>query len=54
MLNEECYNRKIDELGRVIIPLQIREELDLGRGESLKLQKKGNSIVLTKVLRSQK
>ena len=41
-------NRKIDELGRLVIPKEIRRALKIKSGDYLKIQIKGNEIVLTK------
>ena len=40
--------RKIDLNGRITIPAEIREELDLGIGDKLKIEVKDNKIILFK------
>lgn len=40
--------RHIDELGRIVIPKEIRKELDLKRYDELKITTKGNTIILSK------
>lgn len=40
--------RHIDELGRIVIPKEIRKELDLKRYDELKITTKGNKIILSK------
>jgi AbrB family looped-hinge helix DNA binding protein len=37
----------LDELGRVMIPQQVREDLGLAPGMALKIEERGDSIVLT-------
>ena len=40
--------RKLDELGRVVIPREIRENLKLGEKEPLAIYIEGSSIILRK------
>jgi len=39
-------NRKIDELGRIVLPLEIRTTLNLKEGNSLAICLEDNKIVL--------
>lgn len=41
-------NRKIDELGRIVIPKEIRNYLNINNNDCLAIEIKDNSIVLTK------
>lgn len=43
------YVRTIDELGRVIIPLELREELDIMENDEMKVCIKENMIILIKI-----
>ncbi len=40
--------RKVDELGRVVIPIELRRTLDISRRDSLEIYVDGNSIILRK------
>lgn len=40
--------RKVDELGRVVIPMEIRKVLGWTPGTRLKLERKGEVVVLKK------
>lgn len=47
MKSDRCYFlRKIDELGRVVIPLDIREELEIKEADTLKIYIDNGSIVI--------
>lgn len=39
-------NRKIDELGRLVLPLEIRATLNLENGDSMTICLEGNKIIL--------
>lgn len=41
--------RKIDELGRIVIPKDVRDTLDLVAGDDLEISVKDNCVVLKKV-----
>lgn len=41
--------RKIDELGRIVIPMGIRKELKIKSNDKLKIDVKDENIILTKV-----
>lgn len=45
---ENKMNRKIDELGRIVIPMEIRKKLDIQDNDTLNIEVKENSIVFTK------
>ena len=40
--------RKVDELGRIVIPIELRTKLDIQEKDSLEIFVEGNSIVLKK------
>ena len=40
--------RKIDELGRVVLPIELRRTLDLSEKDGLEIFVDGNTIVLKK------
>lgn len=42
----EITNRKIDGLGRIVLPLEIRTNLNLNAGDSLAICLEGKKIVL--------
>jgi len=40
--------RKIDSLGRVVLPIELRRTLDVSEGDSLEIYVDGDSIILKK------
>lgn len=40
--------RKVDELGRVVLPIELRRELDLDIRDALNIDVNGNEIILRK------
>ena len=40
--------RKIDELGRFVIPMEIRNKLEISTNDSLEIYVEGTSIILKK------
>lgn len=40
--------RKIDGLGRIVIPMEIRNKLEIAENDSLEIHVEGSSIVLRK------
>ena len=40
--------RKVDELGRIVIPVEIRKYINIKEGEILEFNVENNSIILTK------
>lgn len=40
--------RKLDELGRIVIPIEIRNQYDLKEGDKIEIEEKGNKIILRK------
>jgi AbrB family looped-hinge helix DNA binding protein len=43
-------NATLDDLGRIVIPKQMRDDLGLNPGAVLKIEEKENQIVLTPVI----
>ncbi|MBO5207219.1 MAG: AbrB/MazE/SpoVT family DNA-binding domain-containing protein [Clostridia bacterium] len=41
--------RKIDELGRIVIPKDVRVSLDLHAGDDIEIKVESGCVVLTKV-----
>lgn len=40
--------RKIDKLGRIVLPVELRERLEMDIGASIEIYTNGNSITLKK------
>lgn len=40
--------RKVDELGRIVLPIELRRTLDIGERDSLEIYVEGSSIILKK------
>ena len=40
--------RKLDELGRLVIPMEFRKTLGWGKGARVNMQVSGNKVILTK------
>jgi len=40
--------RKVDELGRIVLPIELRRTLDIGEKDSLEIFTDENSIILRK------
>ena len=40
--------RKVDELGRIVLPIEMRRTLDIGEKDSLEIYVEGSSIILKK------
>lgn len=40
--------RKVDELGRIVLPIELRRTLDIAEKDSLEIYTDGTSIVLKK------
>jgi transcriptional pleiotropic regulator of transition state genes len=40
--------RRVDELGRVVLPIELRRNLGIGDRDSLEIYVEGDNIVLTK------
>ena len=40
--------RKVDELGRVVLPIELRRSLDIEEKDALEIYVDGNSVILKK------
>ncbi|MEE0866716.1 MAG: AbrB/MazE/SpoVT family DNA-binding domain-containing protein [Clostridia bacterium] len=40
--------RKVDELGRIVLPIELRRTLNIAERDSLEIYVEGNSIILQK------
>lgn len=40
--------RKVDELGRIVLPIELRRTLDIAERDPLEIYVEGSSIILTK------
>lgn len=40
--------RRVDELGRIVIPIELRRNLDIGEKDALEIYVDGNHIILRK------
>lgn len=40
--------RRVDELGRIVIPIELRRNLDIGEKDALEIYVDGTSIILKK------
>jgi len=48
-LENNYFLRKIDELGRVVLPLEIRRELDIKDAETIKISLDDGKIIIEKI-----
>lgn len=46
-MNNLIITRKIDELGRIVIPIEIREELKIKEGQEISLFIEENKLILS-------
>ncbi len=42
------YVRKLDELGRIVIPIELRRMMDLGEKDALEIYVDGDCVILKK------
>ena len=40
--------RKVDSLGRVVLPIELRRTLDVSEGDALEIYVEGNTVILRK------
>ena len=40
--------RKVDELGRIVLPIEMRRTLDIGEKDALEIYVEGTSVILKK------
>ena len=48
-MKKSCFIRKIDELGRIVIPVELRHFLDIKEKDSLSISLENNSISIKKL-----
>ena len=48
MVKSTGITRKVDELGRIVIPMELRNKLDIAERDSLEIFVDGSSILLKK------
>ena len=48
MMKSTGIVRKVDELGRVVLPIELRRTLDIGEKDALEIYVDGPSIILKK------
>ena len=42
------YTRKVDELGRIVLPIELRRTLDIAERDSLEIYVDGDTVILKK------
>lgn len=47
-MEKSCFIRKIDELGRIVLPIEIRQTLDIKEKNSLEIFLKENGVFIQK------
>lgn len=40
--------RKVDELGRIVLPIEMRRTLDIGEKDAMEIYVEGSSVILKK------
>ena len=40
--------RKVDELGRIVLPIELRRTLDINKKDSIEIFVEGNQVILKK------
>ena len=48
MVKSTGIYRRVDELGRIVIPMELRNKLEIGEKDSLEIFVDGSSIILKK------
>lgn len=48
-LQNNYFLRRVDELGRVVLPLEIRRELDIKDAETIKISLYDKKIIIEKI-----
>lgn len=51
-MKKSCFVRKIDELGRIVIPIEIRQSLDIKEKDPLEISLMDNGIFIKKDIAS--
>ena len=47
-MNSTGIVRKVDELGRIVLPIEMRRTLDIAEKDSLEIYVEGTSVILKK------
>ena len=47
-MKKSCFIRKIDELGRIVLPIEIRQTLDIKERDSLEIFIKDDGVFIKK------
>ena len=47
-MNSTGIVRKVDELGRIVLPIEMRRTLDIGEKDALEIYVEGSSVILKK------
>lgn len=47
-MKKSCFIRKIDELGRIVLPIEIRQNLDIKEKDSLEIFVKDDGVFIKK------
>ena len=47
-MKKSCFIRKIDELGRIVLPIEIRQNLDIKEKDSLEIFIKDDGVFMKK------
>lgn len=47
-MNHSCFIRKIDELGRIVLPIEIRKTLNIKEKDSINISLMDNGVFLQK------
>ena len=48
MKNDTAFVKKIDDLGRIVLPKEIRRDLKIREGDEVSVSRKGNGVLITK------
>lgn len=51
-MKKSCFIRKIDELGRIVLPIEIRQNLDIKEKDPLEILIKDDGIFIKKDIAS--
>ena len=47
-MKSACFVRKVDRLGRVVLPAELRHELNIAEQDTVEVQISGTSLVIQK------
>ena len=51
-MKKSCFVRKIDELGRIVLPIEIRQSLDIKEKDPLEILMKDDGVFIKKDIAS--